>query len=121
MSTIHDPWPVMLEKYPLLYRECIPTVGDGWFDLIDKLSAKIEKLIEAMPEENREYVSAAQVKEKFGGLRFYMHFTSPEIEELIEKAEEESQNLCEVCGLFGKLRKGGWLKTLCDAHAIGRP
>ena len=62
----------LINKYPKLYKQhdwdmrqtCMCwgfEVGDGWFDLINELSSKIEPL----------GAEAVQVKEKFGGLRFY--------------------------------------------------
>lgn len=58
---------------------------------------------------------AAQVKEKFGGLRFYMTSTNDEISSLVAEAEALSQKTCEFCGEEGSLRKSGWWHTLCDA------
>lgn len=60
------------------------------------------------------YPKAMQVKEKFGGLRFYMNYYVEEIEELINEAEEKSYKTCERCGAPGKSREGGWIITLCD-------
>lgn len=57
---------------------------------------------------------AVQVKEKFGSLRFYMHNSTEEMEELISKAEEETSKTCEACGKPGTERSGGWIFTLCD-------
>lgn len=60
-----------------------------------------------------------QVKEKWGGLRFYC--PGPErIDHLIDLAERAADHTCERCGEFGKLREGGYWKTLCDTHAIDR-
>ena len=47
--------------------------GDGWFDLLWECSEKIEAEILKMPEAKRKECRAAQVKEKFGTLRFYMY------------------------------------------------
>lgn len=57
---------------------------------------------------------AMQVKEKFGGLRFYMTWETEEIDKLISKAEDESHKICESCGEPGKARSGSWIRTLCD-------
>lgn len=66
------------------------------------------------------YPKAAQVKEKFGTLSFYMTTGTDEIYDLIAEAEKKSAVTCEVCGEPGELRRGGWLKTLCDKHAEER-
>jgi hypothetical protein len=59
-------------------------------------------------------VSAVQVKEKFGGLRFYTSGNDDMVEGMIHMAEDLSYMTCEVCGQPGMMcNKGGWLKTLC--------
>lgn len=60
------------------------------------------------------YPKAMQVKEKFGGLRFYMNYYVEDLEDLISEAESQSYNICEKCGKPGKSREGGWIVTLCD-------
>lgn len=60
---------------------------------------------------------AVQVKEKFGTLSFYMSSGNDEIWNLIREAERKSAKTCEECGKPGKLRGGGWIKTLCDECA----
>jgi hypothetical protein len=63
-------------------------------------------------------VRAVQVKEKFGGLRFYIHNGSDYIFGLIDMAEMISYKTCEKCGKPGSLhRRGGWLKTVCTKCA----
>lgn len=56
---------------------------------------------------------AVQVKEKFGGLRFYIGgATDSMIEEFIRQAEEQAEKTCEDCGKPGK-PAGPWVRTLC--------
>ena len=81
--------------------------GDGWFDLIWDLCEKIEPIVD-------KDFNVFQVKEKFGGLRFYTDGCSDEIFKLIHEAEMIAEATCENCGKPGKSRKGGWIKTLCD-------
>jgi hypothetical protein len=84
---------------------------EGWYPLIQEL---ISDLIEL--GWNKEI---NQVKEKFGGLRFYINDGSSEIHEKIIEAERKSYTICEVCAESGKLRKDlGWLLTLCDSHYL---
>jgi hypothetical protein len=82
-------------------------VGPGWGPLLDKL---VDDLL-ALGWDG--YV--AQVKEKFGGLRFYIGCATDEVFSRIDQAEEESFRICEECGSPGKPRDGGWIKTLCDS------
>jgi hypothetical protein len=84
-------------------------VDDGWLSIIKNL---IEDLIELGWDKQ-----VCQVKEKFGGLRFYINGGSDEIFNRISKAENESYETCEVCGEKGELRNDiGWYLTLCDEH-----
>ena len=62
-------------------------------------------------------VVAVQVKEKFGGLRFYYDGGDEHIEGLVQMAELMCERVCEVCGDHGKLYTAGWHKTLCEIHA----
>ncbi len=88
-------------------------VGKGWRPILLKL---IDELYEA-GWDGRVW----QIKEKFGGLRFYAPFDNDAQSELVSAAEEICSKTCEVCGELGHLRRGGWIQTLCDAHANGRP
>ena len=91
----------LVEAFPLLYGDRRAPIqstamcwgfscNDGWFDIIWDLSSKLEPLIQKFIDENptaEVHPRASQVKEKFGGLRFYMTHASDEIRELIGEAE----------------------------------
>ena len=82
--------------------------GDGWKDLILGLCIAIEPLCGPKAE-------VAQVKEKFGGLRFYMDGVTEEVFKLINEAESKSFEICEECGKTGRLRdERYWVYTACD-------
>lgn len=66
-----------------------------------------------------------QIKEKFGGLRYYVEL-SQELDEqdvaicnnLVSLAEEISFRICEDCGGKGNVQSmDGWLKTFCVQDA----
>lgn len=81
--------------------------GNGWFPLIKEL---IVDLIELGWDKQ-----ICQVKEKFGGLRFYINEGSDEIYKRIVRAEDDSYKICEVTGDVGELRTDiGWYRTLCE-------
>jgi len=63
-----------------------------------------------------EQLVATQIKEKFGGLRFYCNGGDEFTEGLIQMAEIMAECTCEVCGKPGSARNSGWIKTLCDEH-----
>lgn len=62
------------------------------------------------------WVVADQVKEKFGGLRFYYHGGDDQVTGMVRMAESWAARTCEECGERGTMRHGGWIRTLCDKH-----
>lgn len=123
-------------KYPKIlvseqYNEVSLDVGDGWYDLLDILCSQIqhhidwkngtgqyEKYKNSRKEgESVPQLTAEQVKEKFGTLRFYAYGGDEKTAGMIELAEALSGRMCEECGASGKLTKGGWIRTLCRRHA----
>ena len=107
--------------------------GDGWFDLIFGLCENISHL--ARIHDLSPVI--AQVKEKFGSLRFYLQFPDdikvvdegdgcgqgavierkPGVEaiyRLIEEAGQKSASVCEMCGAPGTMRRDSWHHVACD-------
>jgi len=70
-----------------------------------------------MDEEASKVPVAVQVKEKFGGLRFYVQAATDKHYQYISFAESMSYRTCEECGAPGKRYTDGWHQTLCDIHA----
>lgn len=114
----------------LWYGRMLPpetTVAKGWTSLFYDLCKEIDQLLAT--KENRERFWWNQVKEKFGILRVYHTFDSDgespslydQIDQVITKYEQLSAHTCSVCGNPGVLRQGGWILTLCDEHAQGKP
>lgn len=81
-------------------------VGEGWRPLLAELIAKLRSVCPEM--------EVLQCKEKFGGLRCYVTPETPEMKKLIMEAEAVAWKTCEDCGAHGRLRRGGWIRTLCD-------
>lgn len=71
----------------------------------------------AMEEAAKTVPVATQVKEKFGGLRFYVNGATDKHWNYISFAENMSYRTCEQCGAPGKRYTDGWHQTLCDHHA----
>jgi len=92
--------------------------GDGWFDLIYKLSQQIYNHVkEKYDIASKDIPKVAQVKEKFGNLRFYMNSADDYIYNLIEEAENKSKFICENCGVEtdGKHKiTGRWIINRCN-------
>ncbi len=65
------------------------------------------------PEE-RENFRISQIKEKLG-LRVYHNGGSPDIDALVDGAEEEAKRTCQICGQPGRpVSVGGWYAVLCE-------
>ena len=60
---------------------------------------------------------AAQVKEKYGTLRFYVNGATDAQYNYIDFAELMSGRTCEECGKPGQTYYMGWHRTLCEKHA----
>jgi hypothetical protein len=101
----------LLRTYPELYQQIYNfACGDGWFLLIEELSAEIYN------ECKRSGCTCicSDVKEKYGTLRFYTDASNDKIDKLVDKAEAESAKICEICGCPGHLRGNTWFSTYCD-------
>lgn len=78
---------------------------------------EVEKRHLRMEEEAKKVPVVMQVKEKFGGLRFYVNGAIDKHWDYIHFAESMSYRICEECGSPGKTYTNGWHRTLCDIHA----
>jgi hypothetical protein len=111
----------LYDRFPALYAEhSLPMTqtcmcwgfecDNGWFDLIWMLSLALED----ESKQSNAPIVAQQVKEKFGGLRFYIS-GNERAYSLAYLAENASYQVCETCGSnSGRMHhRGTWLKTLC--------
>ena len=94
-----------LKKKRKLARQCC--LIDGDFEDFKKELIKVNNL---------NTFRIIQIKEKFGGLRFYINGAPPnsKIYDIIDKYEDLSFEICEFCGAPGKTEDyQGWLFTWC--------
>jgi len=128
----------MEEKYPSMFTQPYGgfAVGEGWWPILESLCGQIdsytkwrnntrEALLKDNPHEQKipdavEQVVVQQIKEKFGGLRFYYQGGDDHISGMVRMAESWAGTACEDCGAPGKRRSGGWIRTLCDKHEAER-
>ena len=89
--------------------------GNASGDIITQGEIDLRKQI--VDEEASKVPVASQVKEKFGGLRFYVNGAIDKHWNYISFAESMSYRTCEECGAPGKRYTDGWHRTLCDIHA----
>jgi hypothetical protein len=88
--------------------------GDGWNHIINNV---IEEILKYNSKTEKTKISISTIKEKFGGLRIYITPSVGYIEDLIDKAEDESYKTCEECGSTTAVTTNtdGWKKTLCNS------
>lgn len=114
----------MEEQFPKMFVgknggfEC----GEGWWPILEALCANIQHHINWKNKQSEivPQVTVAQIKEKFGGLRFYYDGGDEHINGMVRMAESWASHSCETCGAPGTSRSGGWIKTLCDTHEAER-
>jgi len=125
----------LVAKYPKMFQNRYKSMqetamcwgfecGDGWYNILNSLCANIQSHIDWKQEQKEKYnrgdgcpqVVVDQVKEKFGGLRFYYHGGDNVVDGMVRMAESWAACTCETCGESGTLRGGGWIRTLCDKH-----
>jgi long-subunit acyl-CoA synthetase (AMP-forming) len=105
----------LVETYPKILEKAGPiATGDGWYWLIDNLCKQLQNDIKFSRGKFSQIV-ASQVKEKFGGLRFYINSGSNEQYAVIHFAESLSYSVCEICGSLENVEqtKGSWISSLC--------
>lgn len=96
----------MMEKWDWRKVDWESCVLPGWRPIVKHL-VELCKIYD---------VPIFQVKEKFGGLRFYTDKAHPIVDAAITLAESKCETICEICGEEGKIRNLPWIKTLCDRH-----
>jgi len=80
----------------------------------------LRKLIKNDKKKGDWVTKVTQIKEKFGGLRFYVTGTSDKNWKLIHKAEEKSYAVCEETGSEVEVGtwNDGWIRTICRNYAL---
>lgn len=115
------PWFEGLDQSP--QESCLAwglEVQDGWYDIIYNLCLGLKALADAQLLDGKAF-RVEQVKEKFGGLRFYVSGVTDQAYALIELAERQSLKTCEACGSTKDVTtEGSWLKTYCKNCRSGK-
>jgi hypothetical protein len=126
----------LIEDFPWIFRDTYEPktksaysmrfyVEDGWYGLIRNIC---EELM-AFHYDTGVQLTATEVKEKYGTLRFFalwdgslLPYNESELDsiinigfDIITKIENKSNIICEWCGNAGKTNTDGWKKTLCDS------
>jgi len=109
-------------KYPLIFQNkdksmkesCMYwgiSTNDGWYKIIDRLCSNLQWNTD---HNKQPQIIASQVKEKFGGLCFYVESGTSEQHAVISFVESLSHHVCEECGSMENVgHTKGWITTLC--------
>ena len=128
-------------SYYALYMAC----GDGWEPIIRRLSERITTIVETIvgsqPKSGDTEISAEiedqkevedgsrdkltkgdfrfmYIKEKYGTLHLCISRWTPDIQEAVKQARQESECTCERCGRPGVFGGPSWPMVLCNHHGF---
>jgi hypothetical protein len=124
----------LIEQYPIVFKHLDKTgyhnLPAGWYKIVDRLCSELSTILEEALEANPDtpdepLFSVLQVKEKFGGLRFYYMMNTKDdelyrrIQTAVDTAEDTSYSTCQITGNIGVLCKdGSHFMTLCEESRI---
>ena len=98
----------LLEKHNI-NPPCGTYVPPGWMSIVDKT---LSLLLSSDPPP-----SISQIKQKFGGLRIYLHGGTEQHYDIVRDAEVQCSTACEECGAEGKMVTIGYFVTVrCKKH-----
>lgn len=87
----------------------------GWIEIVTRCFEGIKRHCD---REELPYPRVAQIKQKFGGLRIYLHADQTSDDQMIplfiETATVEADARCEMCGNCSRPQSvGAWIANLC--------
>jgi len=113
----------METKFPKMFSEPYGgfACGEGWWPILRSLCGQIQHHIDWHNKNHEKHpvvpqVTVNQIKEKFGGLRFYYSGGDDAIGGMVRMAESWAGHTCEDCGNRATKETSGWIKTVCDKH-----
>lgn len=122
----------LITKYPKIFADYEGNPGrvnwscpEGWMEIVDDMCHSIQSHIDHInkwhekdPITNPDSVhqlTCMQIKEKFGGLRFYTNGGDDYCKGIISFVENMSYNICESCGSNQNIGyTKGWISTVCS-------
>ncbi len=121
----------LIDKYPKIF---VPYEGNpydvnwyipnGWIQLVDDLCGAIQNHVDHWKMWDKDgvhtcpQVTCVQVKEKFGGLRFYTRGGNEKTEGMIDMAEYMSFRMCINCSTRENIvNTEGWISYKCKSCA----
>lgn len=104
--------------FPAIMQVCTEvSIERGWWPIVYDAVAKISKF-----QHLDNSIQISQIKEKYGGLRFYYFASATEayeaIDAIVHTAVNDTKLCCEACGATEKVtcsaHGGVWVKNYCD-------
>lgn len=104
------------DNYDYSYTE-LDDMPEGWRIAFGE--SFLEELKTALGDYAPNY-RISQIKEKWGGLRWYDFGRTEEAEKIISKYEQLSETICIVCGKPAVAMTAGWIVPVCAEHLEGK-
>ena len=119
----------LIQKYPKIFEnyEGNPygvnwEAPKAWIPVIDDMCGAIQEYIDTVVwykdgvESRPVQVKCTQMKEKWGGLRFYTRGADDTVEGMISMAAHICRKMCESCGTRENLGvTDGWVSICCKS------
>ena len=125
-----DPIDKLVQEFPAVFQNMddsgISSLPTGWYNILYNLCEEltpilIEERSKITEDPEQPLFSVLQIKEKFGGLRFYYMMNTENrelynnIQKLIDIAEDKSYDICQITGKPRTLcKKGCHFMTLSE-------
>lgn len=104
-----------MNKIKYGWREVERTVEDTISSLPTPWHRHVTKLIEDLFDSGWDG-HLLQIKEKYGGLRFYTDTTTEQQDNMIRAVENLTTKICYECGKPSTGTTKGWIMFVCDEH-----
>ena len=131
-----DPFDKLIQEFPAVFQNmdnsAISSLPSGWYGIVKNLCEEltpilVEERSRITEDPEQPLFSVLQIKEKFGGLRFYFMMNTENkelydfVQTLVDIAEDKSYDTCQITGKVGKLcKKGSHYMTLSEEARIAQ-
>lgn len=110
LDELRQDYPVMFSDENLREIECL----SGWNRLIEGLCGVMQAHLKAHSDVPQVIVH--RVKEKWGDLRFIFSGGDDFCRTAADMTQQQSLEICEVCGMPGELTGDRWVSVRCPMH-----
>lgn len=119
----------IITKYPKIFKQYVGNPGGvnweiprGWIKVIDWMCGTIQGYVDGYVSHSKDgewrpqQVVCTQIKEKWGGLRFYTHGADKYVDGIVAMATHICYDTCIMCGSNEDVTvtNDGWVMYLCD-------